>query len=79
MNTMPSATLLETDLRLAMTGDHDAYARIVERSANVVFAIALAIVSGEKAAVGGSDGSRWSLALLGPPATLRNASGVLWL
>ena len=40
MNTM----LLETDVRLAMTGDRDAYARIVEQSANVVCAIALAIV-----------------------------------
>jgi RNA polymerase sigma factor (sigma-70 family) len=44
MNTMPSATLLETDVRLAMSGDHDAYRRIVEQSANVVCAIALAIV-----------------------------------
>jgi RNA polymerase sigma factor (sigma-70 family) len=44
MNAMPSATLLETDVRLAMTGDRDAYALIVEQSANVVCAIALAIV-----------------------------------
>jgi RNA polymerase sigma factor (sigma-70 family) len=44
MNTMPSAALLETDVRLAMTGDHDAYRRIVEQSANVVCAIALAVV-----------------------------------
>jgi hypothetical protein len=29
MNTM----MLETDVRLAMTGDHDVYARIVEQSA----------------------------------------------
>src|SRR4051795_12660338 len=38
------ATLLETDVRLAMTGDHDAFARLVEQSANVVCSIALAIV-----------------------------------
>jgi RNA polymerase sigma factor (sigma-70 family) len=36
--------MLETDVRLAMTGDHDAYRRIVEQSANVVCAVALAIV-----------------------------------
>ncbi|MEA2325257.1 MAG: hypothetical protein QOE68_216 [Thermoanaerobaculia bacterium] len=44
MNPMSAPTLLETDVRLAMTGDHDAYERIVEQSANVVCAIALAIV-----------------------------------
>jgi RNA polymerase sigma factor (sigma-70 family) len=44
MNAIPSATLLETDVRLAMTGDRDAYGRIVEQSANVVCSIALAIV-----------------------------------
>jgi RNA polymerase sigma factor (sigma-70 family) len=44
MNTMPSAMLLETDVRLAMTGDRDAYARIVGQSANVVCSIVLAIV-----------------------------------
>lgn len=40
MHTMTS----EADVRLAMTGDRDAYARLVEQSANVVCSIALAIV-----------------------------------
>jgi len=44
MNTMTSEALLETDVRLAMSGDRDAYGRLVEQSANVVCAIALAIV-----------------------------------
>ena len=44
MNTMTSEALLETDVRLAMTGDHDAYRRLVEQSANVVCSISLAIV-----------------------------------
>jgi len=44
MTTMTSEALLETDVRLAMTGDRDAYARIVAQSANVVCSIALAIV-----------------------------------
>lgn len=44
MHTMTSEALLETDVRLAMSGDHDAYRRLVEQSANVVCSIALAIV-----------------------------------
>lgn len=44
MSTMNLEVVLETDVRLAMDGDAEAYGRLIEKSANVVCSIALAIV-----------------------------------